>query len=291
MALLRVADEGVVADDLMAAADPADDLTVEGPERVGSVRRFFQRRERLLLGVTGVLAILVFWQVAATNDFILEARFTSYPTEIARSLVDYFREGTGWRDLRVSSREFAYGFTIALAIGIPVGVVMGWFRIIDELLDPAMSFLYNSPRIALAPLFIIWFGIGDASKVAVVILTAVFPIIISARGGVANTDPVLVAMARSYGASSFQVLRSIVLPAAVPGISSGIRIAIGQGLLGVVLAEFIASTQGLGYTVNTAAANFQTERLFSVVVIISTIGMTLTAAFRRVEAYFDRWRT
>src|SRR5262245_55848887 len=255
------------------------------------LQELYLRWERPLLGGAVLTAVLAAWQLAATYR-IIRPEFFSYPTEIARTMVTYFGpDGGGWQDLAVSGKEFGIGFGLALVIGIPLGILMGAFRVFDSLLDPLTTILYNTPRIALAPLFVIWFGIGIPSKVAVVFLVSTFPMIINSRAGVTGTDPLLLAMARSYGARKIRVLWSIVLPGSVPAISSGIRIAVGQGLAAVVLAEFIASSEGLGYTIVTAANTLSTARLFDAVMVIAALGTILTAVFGRVEKHFDRWRT
>jgi ABC-type nitrate/sulfonate/bicarbonate transport system permease component len=251
---------------------------------------FYRRFYRLILGTAGVLVVLIAWQVMAVNHFV-DPLFTSYPTQIASQMVTYFQTGTGWADLRASGEEFVIGFALSVVVGIPAGIIIGWYKWLDALLDPLIGFLYNAPRIALAPLLVIWFGLGPESKIAIVILTAILPLMISARSAVVGADQSLISMARSYGARDRVLMSAIVLPGAVPAISAGMRIAIGQGLLGVVLAEFIASSVGLGNAINQAAASLNTARLFDAVIIIAVAGGVLTAIFRRIERHFDRWRT
>jgi ABC-type nitrate/sulfonate/bicarbonate transport system permease component len=250
---------------------------------------WYRRRERSLLGIAGVLLFLVGWQVFAVNGIVNE-RFISYPSQIAHEMVAYFSTGTGWQDCYASGKEFLIGFVLSVIIGISLGILMGWYTRLDAMLDPIVGFLYNSPRIALAPLLVIWLGLGAASKIGIVVLTAVFPLIISARAAVVGADTALLSMARSFGARDRRLMLSIVLPGSLPAISAGMRIAIGQGLLGVILAEFIASNVGLGYTINEAASSLNTALLFDAVVIIAFAGGVLTAIFRRIERHFDRWR-
>ncbi|MER7002800.1 ABC transporter permease [Dactylosporangium sp. NPDC000555] len=238
-----------------------------------------------------VIVLLAAWQLLADTNIANKA-FSSSPRLVWLSLVDYFKPGgTGWGDLAVSGKEFLYGFGISVGVGVPVGLLMGWYRIIDAVSNPVLIFLNIAPRIAIAPLFVIWFGIGTASKVWVVVISAIVPIITSARAGVVTLERSLVAMSRSYGSSDLRVLRTVVLPAAVPAISSGMRLGIGQAWLGVVLAEYIASTKGLGFVVVTSAANLNTDRLFVEVVVISALGLLATTIVARVEKYMDRWRT
>lgn len=254
--------------------------------------RQYLARERALLGTLTVVVLLAVWQILASTGVANEA-FVSSPARILESLVTYLGSGgSGWEDLTASGQEFAIGFLISVAIGVPVGVLMGWYqRRLDPLLNPIVIFLNTSPRIATAPLFVIWFGLGLTSKVWVVVLSAVVPIIVNARAGVVTIEPSLIAMSRSYGSSDLRVLRTVVLPGTVPAISSGLRLGIGHALLGVVLAEFISSTEGLGFVVVSSAATFNTDRLFVAVMLISVLGMVVTGLLGRVEKYFDRWRT
>jgi NitT/TauT family transport system permease protein len=249
--------------------------------------RQLRDRERVLLGAVTVVVLLALWEVL-TRTGVANAAFVSSPSRIAVSLAEYLGPGgTGWGDLAASGQEFAYGFLISVALGVPVGILMGWYhRRLDALLNPIVLFLNTSPRIATAPLFVIWFGLGLESKVWVVVLSAIVPIIVNARAGVVTIEPSLIAMSRSYGNSDLRVL-----PGTVPAISSGLRLGIGHALLGVVLAEFISSTQGLGYVVVSSAATFNTDRLFVAVLLIAFLGMLVTGLLGRVEKYFDRWRT
>ncbi len=251
----------------------------------------YKRRERVVLGTVGVVAVLGMWQLAAEEGWAKKS-FSSSPSLVWHSLTEYFGSGgTGWSDLSASSQEFLLGFVISVAIGVPLGILMGWYPRLDALVNPIVIFLNSSPRIAIAPLFVIWFGIGFQSKLWVVVLSAVVPIIVNARAGVVTIEPSLIAMSRSYGSSDLRVLRTVVLPGSIPAISSGLRLGIGAAWLGVVLAEFIASTKGLGFVVVTSANNFSTDRLFVAVVLISALGMIATALLTQVEKYFDRWRT
>jgi NitT/TauT family transport system permease protein len=265
------------------------DATSPSPRQRWLVKQY-ERHERLLLGALTIIVVLSGWQLAADLNWV-KATFVSSPSRIWVSFLNYYSKGGGWEDLAATSQEATYGFLISLGLGIPLGIFMGWYRRFDALLNPIVVFLNTSPRIAIAPLFVIWFGLGTASKIWVVVLSAIVPIIIGARAGVITIEPALLAMSRSYGSSDLRLLRTVVLPGTVPAISSGIRVGIGSALLGVVLAEYIASTKGLGFVVVTSAANFNTDRLFVAVLVISVLGMLATALLTRVERYFDRWRT
>jgi ABC-type nitrate/sulfonate/bicarbonate transport system permease component len=262
-----------------------------GTRSAGLLVQAYRRNERLVLGVLGVVAVLGAWQLAAEAG-LARKTITSSPILVFQSMMEYFGpDGTGWTDLSASSEEFLAGFLIAVAIGVPLGLLMGWYWRLDAVLNPIVICLNSSPRIAIAPLFVIWFGIGFESKVWVVALSAIVPIIVNARAGVVTIEPSLIAMSRSYGSSDSRVLRTVVLPGCIPAVSSGLRLGIGAAWLGVVLAEFIAATKGLGFVVVTSANNLSTDRLFVAVVLISVLGMIATGLLGRVEQFFDRWRT
>jgi ABC-type nitrate/sulfonate/bicarbonate transport system permease component len=242
-----------------------------------------------LLGALGIALLLGAWQFCADVGIVNRA-FASDPVQVAQTLASYMHSGTGLSDTATTLQETAIGLGLSLLIGIPVGIAVGWYKFLDDLTEPVMSFVYNAPRIALAPLLVVWFGLGQTSKIATVLLCAVFPIIITARAGVQEVDPTLIAMAKSYGANSLKILRTIILPGSVAPLSSGIRIAINQGLTGAVLAEYIAATKGLGFTINSASSTLNTPLMFDAVIVIAVLGVALTMILRVVENHVQRWR-
>jgi NitT/TauT family transport system permease protein len=269
-------------------AAPAFDPDLAAPPR--GFADFLRRWQRLLLGILGALVVLAAWQICADLKVVNPA-FSSDPIQIIEAFHGYFSPvGGGWFALERSAIEFGLGFVISLAVGLLVGMAMGWFRWFDFLVDPLVNFGYAAPRIALVPLLVIWFGIGTPSKVAVVFLSAVFPIIINTASGVRITDASLLQVARSFKANQLQLFRTVVIPGAVPSIVTGIRLGIGQGLIGMVVGELLASTAGLGYTIETAGNNLQSPTMFVAVFLVSGIGVILTQSIRILERRLDRWR-
>src|SRR5206468_9135363 len=157
-------------------------------------------------------------------------------------------------------------------------------------LDPFITFLYATPRIVLLPLFIIWFGIGVESKIAVVFLGAIFAILINTTAGVRNLDANLVKVARSFGASDFQLFRTIALPGSVPFILTGLRLGLGHALTGVVVGELVAAQAGVGLMMATAGATFQTSKVFVGLVIVASTGVIMTYALSKIEQRFQSWK-
>lgn len=258
------------------------------PRRSG-VPGWAARHLKPILGGLTVVVVLGAWQLCADTG-IVDPAFVSSPSAVARSGAAYVTSAQFGRDAAASGTDFLIGFGLAVVVGIIVGFAMGWFRLVSYSLDYLVSLAYSAPRIALVPVLLVWFGIGARSEIATVFLMAVFPMIINTATGVRTVDRTLVELARSFSARPLRIFRTIVLPATVPHMLSGVRLAIGVGLIGVVVAEFTAASVGVGYMMETAANSFQTARVFVGLVIISLAGLALTQLARRVEQRFDRWR-
>jgi ABC-type nitrate/sulfonate/bicarbonate transport system permease component len=246
-------------------------------------------RRQLVWSASSPALLLLAWETAATVG-VVDPLFVSSPSRIAAALVNLTREASFWKDLQVSAVEFGVGFVAAVVTALALGLVAGWYRRIDAAIDPLLSGLYATPRIALLPLVLIWFGIGIWSKVAIVYLGAFFPIVISVIAGVRVTEGRYVRVARSFSAGQWRLLRSVVLPGSVPFVLSGIRLAVGRGLVGVVVGEFYVSTAGIGHRIATAGASLQTDAVLAGVVIVTVIGALMVAAVHRIERHFERWK-
>jgi NitT/TauT family transport system permease protein len=189
----------------------------------------------------------------------------------------------------VSAQEFLLGFALAVVLGIPTGLVTASWRRPAALLNPWIAGLYATPIIALAPLFILWFGIGIWSKVAVVASLVLFPVIINTDAGVRNADRQLIEAVRSFGATKLQLFAKVSLPAALPFILAGLRLGVGRGLIGVVVGELFGARAGLGFMITQAAEVFNMPQLFAGVVVLAAAGMVLTAAFQALERRLVPW--
>lgn len=215
----------------------------------------------------------------------------SSPSRVARAGIAYIGSDQFLIDGKTSGIEFLGGFGLSLIVGISLGFAIAWFRRLEYLLDPIINFLYASPRIAITPLLVLWFGIGVASKVAIIFLMSVFPIIMNTVLGVRSVDRDLVDLARSYNASDWQLLRTVIVPSSIPFIVTGVRIAIGVAFIGVVVGEFVAATAGIGFGIQQAASNFEVDRVFVGIIIIGVAGVILTEALRHLEAKLAQWKT
>ena len=251
--------------------------------------RFYRANQRSLISLTSLAVFLAAWELLGTSGAI-NPLFISSPSAIFRAGVKMFADGSIWNDLYVSSTEFVLGFLPAIFLGIVLGIALGWYRAFNYALDPFISALNATPRVALMPLIIIWFGIGIWSKVTIVFLGAIFPIVINTQSGMRALDETLLRAARSFGASDGQIFRTIALPSLVPFILSGMRVGLGRALVGIVVGELVAATAGIGYIMAVAGATFQTDKLFVGIFIITAFGVLLTNIIDRLEHRFDAWR-
>lgn len=245
--------------------------------------------ERALLGTASVTVALVAWEIAGRMRLV-DPLFISAPSRIVAAGIELFAEGGIWNDIRVSGIEFLVGFALAVLVGIPVGLVMGWYRRVAHLADPFVNALYATPRVALLPLVVIWLGIGIWSKIAIVFLGAVFPVLLSTYSGVRTTDARLLRAARSFGADDLQVFRTLILPGSVPFIVTGLRLGVGRALIGVVVGELYAAQAGIGFLISVAGNQFQTDKVFVGVFLIAFVGVASMELLTRLERRFDRWR-
>ena len=259
---------------------------VSFPEQVG---RLYLLLQRPILSIGGLVVFFLAWEYVGTSGLV-NPLFVSSPSKILKAAIGMFQQGDIWNDLYVSGTEFGIGFALAILVGIPLGMLLGWYRTAYYLLDPFVTAFNATPRIALTPLFIIWFGIGIWSKVALVFLGAIFPIILNTFSGVRTLDELLLRAARSFGANDGQIFRTIVLPGSVPFILSGLRLGLGRALVGIVVGEMVAATAGIGYSMAIAGATFQTDKLFVGVLILTFFGVFFTEALNRLEHRFDAWR-
>ncbi len=239
-------------------------------------------------GAISVVAGLVLWELVS-RFVVANALFLAAPSQILAAIVALGRSGELWRHLSISAVEFALGYAIASLLGIVAGLGMANSAVIKRALQPWVSGLYATPTIALAPLFILWFGIGVWSKVLVVILLVFFPVTINTEAGLRTTSERLIEMLRSFGATQRQIFFKVSLPSAVPFILAGLKLGIGRGLIGVVVAELFGSRAGLGRLISASADSFNMPELFAGVVVLAVAGILMTAGFTWLEGKLVPW--
>jgi len=251
---------------------------------------FPERHRKALLGTLAVVLFFAAWQaiflVAPFNPL-----FISKPSLIASALVDLITSGDLLRDLAVSAVPFLYGFSAAFVIGVPLGIVMGWRVRVGYALDPLMTVFYASPLVALAPLVVIFFGVGVGGKTLIIFFLAVFPFIFNAYAGVHAVDRLLINVVRSLGGSESDLYFKVIFPSVLPYIVAGARIAVGRALIGVLVGEFFAASEGIGYAISRFGDLFALDRMFGCIIVIMVIAVVLTEGIRWTERTAFPWRT
>ena len=252
--------------------------------------KFYLIQEKKILGAAAVIVFLTAWELCGNTLQLINPLFMSAPSLVFKAAFQMFASGEIFNDLYVSGIEFIVGYILSVVVAIPFGIAIGWYKRFAYVCDPFVNAMNATPRIALLPLVLIWLGIGILSKVGIIFLGAVFPLLINTRDGVKTTPHNLLTAARSFGASEWQIFKSVVLPSTVPFILTGLRLAVGRALIGVMVGELYAATAGIGFMITVAGATFQTDKVFVGVLIFAISGMTLTAVIDRYEHRFDKWR-
>jgi NitT/TauT family transport system permease protein len=228
-----------------------------------------------------------FWEISARGA---SRALAAPPSEIIAAFWELtFRDRVVLDAALTTARAFAIGYVAAVLIGMTVGLIMGRSRLAEYVLDPYVTLMYALPSIAMIPVLVIWFGIGDVLRIVLVILASVFPIIYNTTVGVKNVDEELVDVGRSFNASRRKIALSIVLPGALPLIFAGLRIGLSNALVGVIGAEIIAVITGLGGLVITFADRFQMANMFVPIIVIMFLAVGINMAMNRAQRLFRRW--
>src|SRR5712691_4922328 len=251
--------------------------------------RWYRRNERTVLGIAGLVSFFALWQVGAAAGAI-DPLFFSSPTAVFAAAVNEVHVPRFWEDVRYSLTEVIVGFIASLVLAVPLGLVIGWYRRVSFAFDPWLNFLNAIPRPALIPLVVLWVGLGIEMKTVIVFLGGFFSIILPTVEGVRTVDQGLLDVAHSFRASQRRLFASVVIPATVPFIATGVRLALGRLLIGVVVAELYAQTQGIGVMIARAADGLDSARMLFGVLIFTLMGVVTTEIAGRIERRFQRWR-
>jgi ABC-type nitrate/sulfonate/bicarbonate transport system permease component len=252
--------------------------------------KFYLSQEKKILGAAGVTIFLIVWELVGNVLQLINPMFMSAPSLIAKAAIDLFSTGEIYNDLYISGTELLGGYLLSAVVAIPFGIMVGWYKKMSYIFDPFINAMNATPRVALLPLVIIWLGIGILSKVGIIFLGAVFPILINSRDGVKTTPLNLLNAARSFGASEWMIFKAVVLPSTIPFILSGLRQGLGRAIVGVMVGELYAATAGIGFMITVAGATFQTDKVFVGVLVFALTGMIGTEILAKVEKRFDKWR-
>jgi NitT/TauT family transport system permease protein len=236
----------------------------------------------------GSLVVLIgAWEIFGRD---VNPVFGSYPSAIAEAAVALARSGKLWTALLDSLRPFAVGYALAIVVGVPLGLIIGRFRVVEAAIGIYITAGYAMPLVALVPLLILWLGLGFTVKVAIIFLLSVFPICINTWLGVTAVPKTLIEVGKSFVAPDSVILRRIILPATLPYIMAGIRLAVGRAVVAMVIAEFFTSISGLGAIIITSANNFDTATTFVPIIIIMLLAVALNFLIGAVERWVAPWQ-
>ena len=250
---------------------------------------FAARYRKVLLGGLAIVLFFAAWQ-AIFLVVPFDPLFISKPDLIFAGLADLIDSGDLFHDLAVSAVPFFIGLGAAVVVGVPLGIVMGWRVRVGYALDPLMTVFYASPLVALSPLLVIFFGVGVAGKAIIVFVLSVFPFIFNAYAGVRAVDRLLINVVRSLGGGEWDLYRKVIFPSVLPYIVAGARIAVGRALIGVLVGEFFAASEGIGYAISRFGDIFSIDRMFACILVVMVIAVVLTEGIRWAERAAFPWR-
>jgi NitT/TauT family transport system permease protein len=267
------------------------DLSAVGSARVVT-SAFKQRVESMALGTAVIVLLLIIWELLPYFVPMKQGTrlFFTVPSRILATLWQMFASGSIWAPLGVSAVAFAIGLALAIAAGLPLGILLGRSNTLNAMFDPFITAFNATPRLVFLPLLMLWLGIGVWSKVAIVFLGALFPLLINTHEGVRNADKLLINVVRSFGAKEWDVARLVVIPNSLPFIVVGLRLAVGRAILGVVVAEFFGAQDGLGVLMVRAASSFNVDVVFAGLIIFAALSLIMTGLVKLVEERMNRWR-
>ena len=252
-----------------------------------------QRLRALLLSPNAIrtASVAVFFVIWEYYGWRMDPIFMAPPSAIFEAAVTLIRSGALEKAMAQTLWPFAVGMALTVIVGILLGIVMAQWRMLEYVLDPFINALYAVPRIALVPLIILWAGLEFAGKVTILVSVAIFPITVNTYAGIRDVRGSMLEIGRAYGATEWQIFWKIVLPAAVPFIMAGVRLAVGLAIIGIIVAEFFTAISGLGGMIVEYANVFATAKLFVPIIVIALIGVILTELVMWLERRMSRWRT
>lgn len=235
-----------------------------------------------------VVALVSVWEWSAGRLF--DITFTSRPTAIWDRLVEWNQDGTLWMHSWITLQEVVYGYLLGALAGAVLGFVLASAPIVYRVLDPFIMALYSIPKVALAPLFIVWFGIGIDMKVLLAAVTVFFLVFLNTAAGVREVDRGLIDAVRLMGGGRRDIALKVVLPSSMTGMLTGLKVAIPYALIGAVIGELVASNRGLGYLISNSAAQFDTAGVFATLVVLSVIAAALNFLVGLLDHRVSRWK-
>ncbi|RRQ27508.1 ABC transporter permease [Rhodococcus sp. Eu-32] len=244
---------------------------------------------RIVKPLLAIAAFLALWELAPRFGLVDEVFLPPFSV-VAEAFVELVVNGQLWEHLSASLSRALTGFAVAIVVAVPLGVAIAWYKPVAEFLGPILELFRNTAALALLPVFILILGIGETSKISLVLYASTFPILLNTISGVRTVDPLLIKSARSLGFSPLRLFQKVVLPAAVPTIFTGVRMAAASSILVLIAAEMVGAKAGLGYLITASQLNFQIPNMYAGILAISLVGLTFNGVIVAVERRISRWR-
>lgn len=274
------------------AGDVVASPTPSGPLRVASGRGWRQRHGRMSavwasrLGL--LVALIALWQMLSGP--VLDPQFVSSPSGVMGRLGDWISEGTLWTNSWITIKEIVVGFALGAGAGAVLAYLLAPIRLVWDILDPFVLALYAIPKVALAPLFIVWFGIGTDMKVLLAAVSVFFLVFLNTAAGVHEVDHGLIDAVKLMGGNRRDIALKVTLPASMSGLLTGLRVSIPYALIGAVIGELVASNRGLGYLISDSSSKFDTDGVFATLLVLSVIATVLNSMLGLLAVRANRWK-
>ncbi|MCU1679584.1 MAG: ssuC [Amycolatopsis sp.] len=265
-------------------------VPTEAP-KPGRVRKVWRSLGRGARGSAAIVVFLALWEIVPRYALDESTRVFLPPFhEDVQALWALTLDGQLAAHLEASITRSAAGFAIAVVIAVPLGLLIGWYRPLAAFLNPLLELVRNTAALALLPVFTLILGIGELSKITLVVYACIWPVLLNTIAGVNTVDPLLIKSARSLGLSSGRLFRKVILPSAVPTIFTGLRMAASYSILVLIAAEMVGAKAGLGYLINNAQVNFQIPQMYAGIIAVSVLGLVVNQVFVAIERRFSTWR-
>ncbi len=242
-----------------------------------------------LLRAALIFTVVFSWEILAAGHYI-DPFYVSQPSRILNDLIAFYSSGDMVKHLRITLKAALWGLAIGGFIGVAFGFLLGRIKLLADVIEPIVTALYGIPKLALAPIFILWFGVGIESKIFLSGLLVFYLVFFSTFSGVRSVDPQLIGAVRLLGANRVQIMLKVIFPSSVPWILAGVRGGIGASLIGAIVGEYMGASAGIGWMIMYATSFFQTDRVMSCIFLLLLIGLTLNILLKNAEQYLLRWR-
>jgi ABC-type nitrate/sulfonate/bicarbonate transport system permease component len=252
-------------------------------------RRVYSRKQRWIIGVINLAVFFTLWQITAEYTDVPRL-FLPSVTEVWDAAVRMHEQGILWGNLGISLWIYLVGMVISIVIAVPLGLFIGGVKVVDRILSPYIWAIYTTPRLILMPLVVLWVGINDTARVVIIVLSAVPATLVVVMEGVKTVDNSLVKAARTFGASRFQLFKSVVFPATIPFIATGIRMGVSRGLIGLFIGELFTAANGIGYIIALSSKTFNSAQTYAMLLLFVLFCVAMVGLTQLLERKASVWR-